>query len=39
VLATLQGSPGVADAKVEQTEGLPVMTVAIPIGQCSRATA
>ncbi|MBL8859850.1 MAG: CusA/CzcA family heavy metal efflux RND transporter [Planctomycetes bacterium] len=28
VLATLQGIAGVADAKVEQTEGLPVMTVA-----------
>jgi len=27
VLATLQGIAGVADAKVEQTEGLPVMTV------------
>jgi heavy metal efflux system protein len=27
VLATLQSVPGVADAKVEQTEGLPVMTV------------
>ncbi len=29
VLATLQGIPGAADAKVEQTEGLPVMTVDI----------
>ncbi|MFN8730244.1 MAG: efflux RND transporter permease subunit, partial [Planctomyces sp.] len=27
VLATLQSVPGAADAKVEQTEGLPVMTV------------
>ncbi|MBL8860939.1 MAG: efflux RND transporter permease subunit, partial [Planctomycetes bacterium] len=27
VLSTLQGIAGVADAKVEQTEGLPVMTV------------
>jgi len=27
VLATLQRIPGVADAKVEQTEGLPVLTV------------
>ncbi|MCK6445519.1 MAG: CusA/CzcA family heavy metal efflux RND transporter [Planctomycetes bacterium] len=27
VLATLRGIAGVADAKVEQTEGLPVMTV------------
>ncbi len=27
VLAALQAIPGVADAKVEQTEGLPVMTV------------
>ncbi|GDX98685.1 cation transporter [Phycisphaerae bacterium] len=27
VLATLQAIPGAADAKVEQTEGLPVMTV------------
>jgi cobalt-zinc-cadmium resistance protein CzcA len=27
VLVTLQGIAGVADAKVEQTEGLPVMTV------------
>ena len=27
VLATLQAVPGAADAKVEQTEGLPVMTV------------
>ncbi|MCC7015399.1 MAG: CusA/CzcA family heavy metal efflux RND transporter [Planctomycetes bacterium] len=27
VLGTLQGIAGVADAKVEQTEGLPVMTV------------
>ncbi|MFO0875650.1 MAG: CusA/CzcA family heavy metal efflux RND transporter [Phycisphaerales bacterium] len=29
VLAVLQGIPGAADAKSEQTEGLPVMTVAI----------
>ncbi len=27
VLATLQAIPGAADAKVEQTEGLPVMTI------------
>jgi cobalt-zinc-cadmium resistance protein CzcA len=29
VLAALQSTPGAADAKVEQTEGLPVMTIAI----------
>jgi len=29
VLAVLQGIPGAADAKAEQTEGLPVMTVDI----------
>ncbi|MFO0492101.1 MAG: efflux RND transporter permease subunit, partial [bacterium] len=29
VLTVLQGIPGVADAKAEQTEGLPVMTVDI----------
>ena len=29
ILAVLQGIPGAADVKAEQTEGLPVMTVAI----------
>ncbi|MBY0307275.1 MAG: CusA/CzcA family heavy metal efflux RND transporter [Phycisphaerales bacterium] len=29
ILTALQGVPGVADAKVEQTEGLPMMTVEI----------
>jgi Cu/Ag efflux pump CusA len=29
VLAAIQGVPGAADAKVEQVEGLPVMTVEI----------
>jgi cobalt-zinc-cadmium resistance protein CzcA len=36
VLAVLQGIPGAADAKTEQTEGLPVMTVDIDREAISR---
>ncbi|MFO0831452.1 MAG: CusA/CzcA family heavy metal efflux RND transporter [Phycisphaerales bacterium] len=36
VLAVLQTIPGAADAKAEQTEGLPVMTIDIDRGALSR---
>ncbi len=36
ILTVLQGIPGVADAKVEQTEGLPMMTVDIDREAISR---
>ncbi|MFT3685622.1 MAG: CusA/CzcA family heavy metal efflux RND transporter [Phycisphaerales bacterium] len=36
VLAALQSTPGAADAKAEQTEGLPVMTIDIDRNAASR---